>query len=165
MRWSASSSTRIGAGVQPVPGPTLPESSSADRKPWLTNGSLPTSRSQARGFNPETPEAILAMISVSWSAIAFPDEGVGMNRGLRALRGSADRPGINRHAIPDARNPRNTHTCPMNSDELRRDQSHGQPALEERHAFAEHQASNNMGGIPSKPPSHLRIEAHYADCA
>src|SRR5436305_10387723 len=60
---------RMGAGVQPVPRPTLFDSSTADRNAWLTNGSPPARRSQALAFRFETPEAILAMMSDSRSAM------------------------------------------------------------------------------------------------
>src|SRR5947209_526433 len=60
---------RMGAGVQPVPRPTLFDSSRADRNAWLTNGSPPARRSQALAFRFETPEAILATISDSRSAM------------------------------------------------------------------------------------------------
>src|SRR4051812_37062837 len=93
------------AGVQPVPGPTLCESSSAERKPWLTNGLPSPSRSHARALRPETPEAILAMISDSRSAIAFPDERVGLNLGLRPLGPGADRPAVDRPCLSGSPNP------------------------------------------------------------
>src|SRR6476661_10455590 len=108
----------MGAGVQPVPGPTLPESSSAARKAWLRNGSPLTSRSQAKAFRPETPDAIFAMTSVSRSAIAFPDEGVGMNRGLRALFRGADRPAVDGHVLAKACDPRLTERGAVDGNEL-----------------------------------------------
>src|SRR3954471_22988902 len=130
MRWPASSSTRIGAGVQPVPGPTLPESSSADRNAWLTNGSPGASRSQARPFRPATPDAILAMMSVSRSAIAFPDECVGLNLGLRALRRGADGPAIDGHMLADACDPGPAQTFSVHREELGRRRDEGKPTLD-----------------------------------
>src|SRR3954471_11138224 len=128
MRWPAPSSTRIGAGVQPVPGPTLPESSSADRKAWLTKGSPPARRSQAPALRPDTPEAILAMTSDSWSAIGFPDERIGMNRRLRALRQRADRPAIDRHPAASLRFPLFTELVFIHGNELGIGEPHRQPS-------------------------------------
>src|SRR6185369_15658069 len=113
-------SMRIGAGVQPVPGPTLPESSRADRNAWLTNGSSPASRSQARALSPATPDATLATNSDSRSAIAFPNERIGLNLGLPALLGSPDRPAINGHLLPGALDPRLAERRAFDGEELRR---------------------------------------------
>src|SRR5690242_8643852 len=106
MRCPPSSSIRIGEGVQPVPVPTLPESSSAERNAWLRKGSPALNRSQAAALSPETPDAILAKISGSRSAIGFPDGRVGMNRRLRAPGCAPHGPAVNGHALAKLRDPR-----------------------------------------------------------
>src|SRR5687767_15389009 len=95
----------IGAGVQTVPGPTLPDSSSAARNAWLTNGSPPARRSQAAASICATPGARRAISSVSRSAIGFPDERVGVNPGLLALGGVTDGPAVDRHGLAGAGDP------------------------------------------------------------
>lgn len=51
----------IGVGDQPVPAPTLPESSSAAKKAWLTKGLAEAlSASHCPASKTETPEAISA---------------------------------------------------------------------------------------------------------
>src|SRR6476661_3803462 len=150
----------MGAGVQPVPGPTLPESSSAARKAWLRNGSPLTSRSQAKAFRPETPDAIFAMTSVSRSAIAFPNEGVGMNRALRALFRGADRPAVDGHALAEARNPGLAERCPVNGEEipLCKPECHASP--EWRSVVPDDDSAPRPGELGHQKSRHPRIEAH-----
>src|SRR4051794_10582453 len=109
----------IGAGVQPVPGPTLPESSSAERKAWLRNGSPAASGSHDRAYRRETPDAILARTSVSRSAIAFPDDGIGLNRALRPLFGRVDRPAVNRQSVAELCDPWLSERGTVHGNELR----------------------------------------------
>ena len=61
--------TRSGAGVQPVPGPTLPDSSNVDRKAWLRNGSPSTSTSHSAVGIAPIEGAISAVSGDSRSAI------------------------------------------------------------------------------------------------
>ena len=91
--------------VEPVPLPTLPDSSSAERKAWLMNGSSPESLSQAWLLRPLTPDASLAITSDSRSAIGFPDKGIGVNLRLHALLGHSDCPAVDRHPLSFAGDP------------------------------------------------------------
>src|SRR4051794_40025524 len=153
----------MGAGVQPVPGPTLHESSSTDRKAWLTNGSSAPSRSQARPLSPETPEAILAMTSDSRSAIGFPDEGVGLNLGLRALLRGADRPGVDGHSAAEARNPGLAERGRFDGDELGIRKPHGDTTPRAPQAVADNQPAPDVRHVPLREAGQPGIEAHHAD--
>ena len=77
------------AGVQPLPSPTLPDSSSSDRKAWLQErvAVLARARPIAPAAGRIRPRAIRATISASRSAIAFPDKRVGVNFSCLALGG------------------------------------------------------------------------------
>src|SRR4051794_18465905 len=150
----------MGAGVQPVPGPTLHESSSTDRKAWLTNGSSAPSRSQARPLSPETPEAILAMTSDSRSAIGFPDESVGLNLGLRALLRGADRPAVNGHSAADARNPRLAERGCFDGDELGIRKPHGDTTPRRRQGGADPAPAPNVRLVRLRGAGHRGIKAH-----
>src|SRR5687767_676812 len=133
----------IGAGVQPVPGPTLPEVSSAARNAWLRNGSLPASRSHATASMSATPGAMRAISSDSWSAIGFPYQRVGVNPRLLALRGVTDRPAVDRHPLPDGRDPRLTQRGAIDREEVGRGQPQFEPAPERRLGMSHHQAAPN----------------------
>src|SRR5687768_15428796 len=122
----------IGAGVQPVPGPTLPDSSSAARNAWLRNGSPPASRSQTAGSMWATPGARRAISSVSRSAIGFPDKSVGVNPRLLALRGVADRPAVDRYSLAGAGDPSAAKRSPVDREEIRRRELQRQPPLQRR---------------------------------
>jgi hypothetical protein len=103
------------------------------------------------------------MISVSRSAIGFPDEGIGLNRCLRALGRRADRPRIDRHSLPDARNPGSAQTFMIDGEELRRGYRNRQPPPVPRCVFADDHSSADVRRISSKPPTDLRVEAHDPD--
>src|SRR5688572_21382249 len=109
----------IGAGVQPVPGPTLPDSSSADRNAWLTNGSPPARRSQAAASICATPGDRRAISSVSRSAIGFPYQRVGVNPRLLALGSAADRPAVDRHPLAGRGDPAPAKRSTVDGKEIR----------------------------------------------
>src|SRR6188768_2041696 len=77
-----SSSTRTGAGVQPVPGPTLFECSTASRKAWLTKGCGPATASHEAASIALTPGAIRARTSDSRSAIPLYGQASAWKLGL-----------------------------------------------------------------------------------
>ena len=103
---SSSSSTRIGAGVQPVPGSDAARIFERGQKGMAEERVARPSRSHACALRPETPDAILAMTSDSRSAIGFPNEGVGLNRRLaRAARQVRIVQAVDRHPPPYALDP------------------------------------------------------------
>src|SRR3954468_2951811 len=143
---------RIGAGDQPVPGPTLPESSSADRKAWLRKGSPPASESQAAGSSAETPDPIRARTSDSRSAIGFPDECIGMNRALRALLWGADGPAVDRHPAARPLAPRLAERSAIHGEEVRLGKPQGYSALEGGQIVADDQPAPNAGKLRLDEP-------------
>jgi hypothetical protein len=68
-----------------------------------------------------------------------------MNRRLRALLGRADRPAVDRHALPDAGHPRLAESAPFHRDEFRIGQPHRRLAADRRQDVADHEAPPNVG--------------------
>src|SRR6185503_3901274 len=110
-------------------------------------------------------DAILARISPSWSAIALPDERVGLNLRLRALLLRADGPAIDRPSLPQARNPWLRQRGPVNREEGGIGEPDSSPAAEGGEAVPNDQSAANLGQIGLEQARQPRVEAHYAEGA
>src|SRR5207237_8954906 len=103
--------------------------------------------------------------SDSWSAIALPNERVGMNPRLRALLRRLDGPAVEIEFRPRFCGPPRSQQRPPDREEIGRAKTDGRPSLQRRRARRDDQAAMAIRRVPSGPPADPRVEAHHADGA
>src|SRR5690349_14384511 len=105
------------------------------------------------------------MTSDSRSAIAFPDEGVGMNLGLRPLCRGPDRPPIDRARPPCLLDPRPRYRLIFDAEEVRLGNPHIHSALNVRATCLEEEPTPDRWKMPLHQPQQARVEAQHAETA
>src|SRR5688572_14158439 len=154
-------STTIGAGVQPVPSPTLPDSSSAVRRAWLRKGSAsPASESHWPPSSAAMPGAMRAITWDSRSAIIFPNSGVGVNLGLPPLAGAAHGPTVDRHPPARALDPRLAERGDLDGNEVWVRQPHRPGAFPRAEVIFDDEAPPYVREVGLDEAREAGVEAH-----
>jgi len=86
-----------------------------------------------------------------------------MNPGLRALRGGADGPAVDRYSLADPLDPTVADRLPVNRDKVRFGDEHRELTLQPRQTVSDDEPPADVRRILAKPTPDLWVKAHYAD--